>query len=217
MSTPSSALARSRPSFASWLNDRSSRPPMSVTMPTLMAGFSSCWAAEPSSSSPQPAKTNAPITSARAAIKAAMRRGSTADPPHGGGVAEGGGSLVGRPTLRPWYLVQEGAFQRIGREGRLHGGPRDVQQLLLLKAEALARNGLRRADTTAEVGRIIGAERDAHPGGPERTERMVLVARVEAERDVRRWTDLEHDAALGERADQGGVLDRAHPVRHARD
>ena len=35
-STPSSDLARSRPSLASWLNERSLRPPMSVTRPTLI-------------------------------------------------------------------------------------------------------------------------------------------------------------------------------------
>ena len=70
-------------------------------------------------------------------------------------VLQSGGSLLGSPVARTICPGEEIAFDRILRESALQRRTRDLDQLTLVHAEALARQGVLAADTTAEVGRII--------------------------------------------------------------
>src|SRR5215218_7128390 len=84
---PSSDLARSKPSLASWLNERSLRPPMSVTRPTLIF-FSSldddCELPldelEDSSSEPHPTATRPQRQSVKITNRCTARRDGTSLP-----------------------------------------------------------------------------------------------------------------------------------------
>src|SRR5436190_2910324 len=83
---PSSFSARVRPSLASWLNERSLRPPMSVTRPTLIflaAGVDDDDALDPpdelESSPPQPA-TSVARPSVRTTSRCTARRDGTSFP-----------------------------------------------------------------------------------------------------------------------------------------
>src|ERR1700754_26596 len=97
------------------------------------------------------------------------------------GTAESGGSLIGRAVVRTiLYAVEEGSLEPIFRERALHGRPRHLQQLLLFHAQALARPGVFGADTTAEIGRVVGAERDPHSSGTKRTKWMAVVVREDS-------------------------------------
>src|ERR687894_12119 len=109
-----------------------------------------------------------------------------------------------------FYAVEEGSLEPDFRERALHGRPRHLQQLLLSHTEALARHGVFGADTTAEVGRIVRAERYPHPGSTQRTKRMAVVVGEDPGRHVAGGAHLEDRPALGDLRHQLGVLDRPH-------
>src|SRR4051794_39692309 len=54
----------------------------------------------------------------------------------------GGGSLDVRTTIGEIEPREEGVLHRILRKTRPNGGPRNVDQLFLLEADALLRNGV---------------------------------------------------------------------------
>src|ERR1044072_6373552 len=126
---PSSDLARSRPSLASGLNERSLRPPMSVTRPTLIflaPGVDSELLdplLEESSSPPQPTATRPQRQSVKITNRCTARRIGTSLPSKGKvmGPAKSGGSLQVLPVVRRIYdgekrtsetLICERALQR---------------------------------------------------------------------------------------------------------
>ena len=76
----------------------------------------------------------------------------------------------------------------------------------------LSCDGVFAADRSAEVRRIVGRQRDPHPSGAQRTERMVGVAGVHAGGDVGRRADLESNASLTEMLEQDRVLRRGDSV-----
>src|SRR4051794_34215560 len=84
---PSSDLARSKPWLASWLNERSLRPPMSVTSPTLifLASGVDCELELPpeddDSSSPHPTATRPQRQSVNMTSRCTARRVGTSFPP----------------------------------------------------------------------------------------------------------------------------------------
>src|SRR4051812_10559252 len=139
---PSSFSARCSPWFASWLNPRSLRPPMSVTRPTLIffpAGVLLLALLLELSllSDPHPAATRA-----AAAKSGRMRcRGRRTAAAPSVVRTRPGASLFARSVGNVIHSIEQGALDRFVREGRLDGGPRDRLQLTLPKAEALARNG----------------------------------------------------------------------------
>src|SRR3954464_537805 len=100
------------------------------------------------------------------------------------------------PVARTICQDEEIAFDRILRESALQRRTRDLDQLTLVHAEALTRHGVLAADTTAEVRRIVRVQRDPNPSFTKRTERVVLVGRDDAGRDVAGRAHLEHDPAL---------------------
>src|SRR5215207_6101431 len=82
----SSDLARSKPSLASWLNERSLRPPMSVTSPTLIFLVSledselPLDELEDSSSEPHPTATRPQRQSVKITSRCTARRDGTSLP-----------------------------------------------------------------------------------------------------------------------------------------
>src|ERR1700742_805211 len=123
VSTPSSDFARSRPSLASWLNERSLRPPMSVTRPTLIVFLGAGVLSEPllllllvvGSSSPQAATPNEKSNTINAAMIGRGRR--TAGTPFLRGTT-GAASLLPGSVVRGSNSIEQSALGRIVREGR---------------------------------------------------------------------------------------------------
>src|SRR3954466_5958124 len=100
-------------------------------------------------------------------------------------------SLKVRAAVLSRHTFEQSPFERIVRKGRLDGDPRDPLQLTLSKAEALTRHGIFAADATGEVGRIVRAQCQLHPGFVERPQRMCLIAGKDVRRDVRGGAGLE--------------------------
>ena len=113
---------------------------------------------------------------------------------------------------------EKGRLEPIVRERALQRRPRDRRSVLPhpSRGARAPRHTPSRYYSRNRAGRR-NPSAGPHPGVAQRTERMVLVAREHAGGDVAGRTDLEHDPALGELGDQGGILDRADPVRDARD
>jgi hypothetical protein len=72
------------------------------------------------------------------------------------GPAKSGGSLQAWPVVRRIYDGEKRTSETLIRERALQRRPRHPSQFTLIQAEALARHGVFGADTTAEIGRIIG-------------------------------------------------------------
>src|SRR3954453_23075983 len=121
------------------------------------------------------------------------------------------------PVARTICQDEEIAFDRILRESALQRRARDLDQLTLIHAEALARHGVLAADTTAEVRRIVRVQRDPNPNFTKRPERVVLIGGEDAGGGVAGGALLEHDAALGYLGHQRGILDGSDAVRDARE
>ena len=81
------------------------------------------------------------------------------------GPTKSGGSLLGLPVVRWICNCEKGTSEPIVRERALQRRPRHLDQFSLIHAEALTRHGIFRADTTAEIGRVVGSEAGPHPGG----------------------------------------------------
>src|SRR3954470_7023087 len=107
---------------------------------------------------------------------------------------------------------EQGRTERRFREARLDRGPREPDEVRVAHPEALAGDGVLATHARAEVGGVVGGERDPHAGVAQRRERMRLEAREHAEDDVAGRAALEDDPALGDLGDEPGVLDRPHAV-----
>src|SRR3954453_12661877 len=133
---PSCCWACVRPWLASWLNDRSLRPPMSVTRPTLIFFWAGVDDAEPEppdelllSLEPQPAATSPQRQRVRATSRCTVRRaGIVVLLESWMGAAGGGGSLIGRPVDRLRDPGEDAPLEPIVGERALHGRTRDVHQ-----------------------------------------------------------------------------------------
>src|SRR5262245_51770132 len=126
-----------------------------------------------------------------------------------------------RGSLRPEPVgvadsVQQPRTQRLFREARLDRGACEADQLRVAQPEAVAGDAVLAADARAEVRRVVGGERDPHPGLAEGGERMGLEAVEHPEHDVARRAALEDEAAVGDLRDERRVLDRADAVADAR-
>src|SRR5437763_9478488 len=86
---------------------------------------------------------------------------------HSPGAGTGNAGAL-HPTAQP-------GLQVLVTERRVDCGGRDVPQLGLAEAEPLGANLVLAGDSGAEVGRVVGAERDLDPGGAQLRERMLLV------------------------------------------
>src|SRR5690349_6759246 len=192
---------------------------MSVTRPTLI-GFllrelgleleePELPQLETSDDEPQP-DTTAARARHSAANRMVMRLGTTESLQSRRGENEPGASLRSRAVSQWFDTSEQRLFDRKLRETGLDRGPCDVAQRGVVEAEMAGCEVVLAADAGAEVRRVVGGERDPHPGVSQRTERVVVVARVHAGGHVGARAGLEHDAALGDLRDQRGVLDRAH-------
>src|SRR3954452_11430824 len=128
---PSRLSASLSPWKASWLNERSSRPPMSVTRPTLSAFSEDPEEELPPSAEddeelePQPA-TRPAATHSRAS-RTAKERGRTAGAPW----LKGGAGLAVRPVTISVQLGEQGVPDRVAGEARLDRGTGDILELPL--------------------------------------------------------------------------------------
>src|SRR4051795_11621935 len=120
----------------------------------------------------------------------------------------GPGSLDQCEQPPPHVLLDEGRPQR---------GARDLSQRLLAEAEVVRGDLVLAADRGMPVRRVVRAERDRHAGGPQRGQRVGVVAGIQAERDVARRAHLEHRAARGQLAHQLRILGGADAVAYAGD
>src|ERR1700750_15873 len=226
---PSWLLASCRPLFARKLNERSLRPPMSVTSPTLICLPDEAVDDEPLllplvelplSLLPHAATPRAPTARLRAITIALDLLRCTA-PPFGIPPRRARPPApVPRGSLRPGPVgvadtVQQPRTPRLFREARLDRGARERDQVGVAPPEPLARDRVLAAHARAEVGRVVGGERDADPGLAEGGEGVGLEAVEHPEHDVARRAALEDDAAIGDLRDEGGVLDRADAVADA--
>src|SRR3954451_24065988 len=200
---PSCFTAFCRPWLASWLNDRSFRPPMSVTRPTLI--FLPCGALDAelllellpplSSLLPQAATPKAPTARVRAIEIARVVLRCTAPPlvpPRGDRTPSAPARSLRRLPVAVVQSREQGRTERRFGEARLDRGAGEGAQLVVAHAEVLARGVVLAAHGGAEVGRVVGGERDPHAGVAQGRQRMGREAREHAEDDVARGAALEH-------------------------
>src|SRR3954464_13312174 len=95
-----------------------------------------------------------------------------------------GASLFGASVACGSNSIEQGVLHRILREGPLDCRPRDRLQLTLLKAEALARHGILAADRSAEIGRVVGTQRELHTGFVKPAQRVGLIGLEDVRGDV---------------------------------
>src|SRR3712207_2686490 len=145
---------------------------MSVTTPTLICLPCGCVDSPPppeppSSSPPHAATPNAATAMVRAMAIARNVLRCTAPPLLSSSRARPGPG-PGR-SLRPWAVVvaqsRQERFAQVGlREARLDRGAGDLAQRGVVQAEAVAGDRVLAAHAGAEVGRVVGAERDPDAG-----------------------------------------------------
>src|SRR3954454_12930358 len=198
---PSELLASSRPLLANALNERSLRPPMSVTSPTLIflpAGLAAVDVeAAPAlldvvllSLLPQAATAKLPMARMRAIGIARYGLRCTAPPcnssrsrhpqaPANGGNLQRPGASVAQPG-------QKVVAQRGLGEARLDGRTGDSEQVLLAQTEVLMGDRIFARDARAEVRRVVGAERERDPRLAQDREGVRLVGGEDPEDDVAR-------------------------------
>src|SRR3954464_6349515 len=110
-------------------------------------------------------------------------------------------SLVERASLKRPIGV-EGRSKRARDERRVNGGARDVAQLGVREPELRGRDGVFPADARRPVRRVVGAEGHPHAGRAPGRERVVAVARVEAQHHVGGRAALEDDLAFRQLLDE---------------
>src|SRR3954471_2016773 len=142
----------------------------------------------------------------------AVHCSSFAIPPRGSGLPPLPARSLRRAPVGVAKSLEQGRPElRLG-EARLDRRPRDRPQLGVAPPEALARDRVLAPDRGAEVGRVVGGERDLDARFAQRRQGVGLIAVEDADHDVARRAALEPDPALGELGHERRVLDRPHAV-----
>src|SRR4051794_3612574 len=177
---------------------------MSVTRPTLICLPPGVLVALPDDellsllSEPQPTTNAATSTSASTATARADGRCTITELLFGFVPSLRRVSLVERASLKRRKFAAEGRSDRVRDERGGDRGARDLAQLRFRQTELRGGHRVLAADARRPVRRVVGAERHPHAGGAQRGERVVVVARVEAEHHVGGRAALEDDLALGQ-------------------
>src|SRR5215203_4581663 len=113
--------------------------------------------------------------------------------------------------------IQEATAYIVLDERRSERGLGDLAERLVVEAHALGGDGVLAADRRVPVWGVVRAEGDLDAGGAQGGQRMLLVAGVEAQRDVGGGTYLEHRSPVSKLTYELRVLAGAHAVADPAD